>query len=93
MTKARIFAGLFIAANVVDLAVTLLILGQGGTELNPVMGFVFDQGVFPALAWKIALPAAIAAVLLWRRRLAVLGILAAGFVGICVWNITSLVIS
>lgn len=86
MKKLYVFAAVFVLANIVDVILTLAVLNHGGAELNPVMGFFIEGGIWKTLAWKVGLPVVVAGILIRKRRLASLVILAAAFVLICGWN-------
>lgn len=85
-------AVIFVAANVVDILLTWLILRAGGAEVNPIMGAIISGGWPRAVALKVALPAVIALALVKLNRLAMLAVLAVAFTAIAGWNITALIL-
>lgn len=88
MKKFYILAGLFVTANIADILLTWLILGDGGVELNPIMAFFIEAGFWKSVLFKVGLPLVVASVLIRNRRLASLAILTVAFTGIAVWNAT-----
>lgn len=88
MKKLYIFAVLFIVANIADIALTWIILNNGGVEVNPIMNFFISSGFGKAVALKVGLPVIVAAVLIQMRRVACLAILAIVFTLISAWNMT-----
>lgn len=79
-------AAVFVAANVIDLVLTRQALSQGAIELNPIMAVFVRDTFWRALLIKGVIPALISVLLILRRKVAVLSILAFAFVAICAWN-------
>ena len=59
--------GLILVLNAADLALTGQALERGATEANPIMAWMFDQGMMAASTFKLAVGFGIALVI-WRLR-------------------------
>ena len=60
--------GWFVALNVLDLGLTLHLIGMGAQEMNPIMASLLEAGWEWAALYKGALTLAVAAGLWWGRR-------------------------
>ncbi len=58
----------FIALNVLDLGLTLHLVGRGAVEMNPVMAALLDAGWEWATLFKVSVTLGVAAGLWWGRR-------------------------
>lgn len=86
-TKVLIaLATVFVAANITDLVLTRQALSRGAFELNPIMAMFACDTLWQALLIKGIVPALISVLLIGRRKVAVLSIVAFAFVMICIWN-------
>lgn len=76
---------LFAALQVSDAVLTLLILRDGGRELNPIMRWLMDKvGIVPALVWvKIGL---IVAVAVWVQSVWLLVAFVAIYIAVVAFN-------
>jgi hypothetical protein len=93
LKKLVILGIILVAANVADILLTWSLLNGGlGIEGNPIMAFVLAGGFWKSVVLKVLIPLEIALVLVRKRRLASLAILATGFLGICIWNATWIIV-
>ena len=76
---------LFAALQVSDAVLTLLILRDGGRELNPIMRWLMDKiGIVPALVWvKLVLVVAVTA---WVHSVLLLAVFVAIYIAVVVFN-------
>ena len=76
---------LFAALQVSDAVLTLLILRDGGRELNPIMRWLMNKiGIVPALVWvKLGLVVAVAA---WVHSVLLLAVFVAIYIAVVVFN-------
>lgn len=76
---------LFAALQVSDAVLTLLILRDGGRELNPIMRWLMDKiGIVPALVWvKLGLVAAVA---VWVQSVWLLAVFVAIYIAVVAFN-------
>jgi hypothetical protein len=101
-TIDRIIGEVFVGLNVVDIGLTLCIVGAGiGTEINPVMAKILALPVLLIIAYKFLLPVTLVVCVLligkWlnlhkinvRRVLITLVALEAG---VCLFNLAGLVL-
>lgn len=79
-------AAVFVAANIGDLVLTRQALSQGAFELNPIMAVFAHDTLWEALLIKGIIPILISILLIGRRKVAVLSIVAVAFVLVCIWN-------
>lgn len=77
---------LFTALQVSDAVLTLLILRDGGRELNPIMRWLMDKiGIVPALVWvKLGLVVAVA---VWVHSVPLLAVFVAIYIAVVVFNV------
>ena len=93
MKRIKTIGIIFVVANIIDIGLTWAILNAGGYEVNPIMATILSGGWLQADIWKSSLPCIVAAVLIWRGRLAMLSILAGASILIVIWNSIGLIIS
>lgn len=75
---------ILVALNVLDAAMTALILQRGGVELNPLMrSLMVKVGTIPAL---VAVKVAMLTLIYWLNLGEWLWLLVAAYAGICAWN-------
>lgn len=91
MTKIRILAACFIGLNVLDAFLTRIAVGNGGTELNPLMRLLLEQPTqFLVIKIGLAVFFATMLVLVAKKRSnqvrRILTILVACMAGICLFN-------
>lgn len=60
--------GIFVLLNLLDLALTIEVLGRGGTEANPIMSALFEADPVLAAAVKLVLMGGVAGVIWALRR-------------------------
>ncbi|WP_415034428.1 DUF5658 family protein [Azonexus sp.] len=77
---------LFAALQVSDAVLTMLILRDGGRELNPIMRWLMDKsGIVLALVWvKLGL---IVAVAVWVQSVWLLAVFIAIYIAVVVFNV------
>jgi len=80
----------FVALNALDLTMTLLCVWNGQSELNPIMRFILAQPFYVTVLFKVGLSALFAANLVLLKLRTVLHIIVYATAGICVWNMTIL---
>ena len=83
----------FIAASIIDIALTWLLLNSGGAEANPILRSVISHGWGIAVLWKVLIPISTAAILILLNRRTMLRLLTTGMIAICIWNCCGLAIT
>ena len=86
----------FMAFNILDLLLTLVILELGGDEKNPIMRLAFEQPLPVAISLKIGLGAGAAVLLVWmakRGHTWPLRAVTYAMIGICIVNASGLLIA
>jgi len=83
---------LFVALNGVDAATTAYLIGQGATEVNPVLAPILSVGVATFVTLKVSVSMLVAA-LLMRFKPWALKALCVSFVGVVAWQVTLCVTS
>ena len=87
MKKKLVILGIvFVLANVVDLVLTRQALAVGAVEANPIMALFIGGSLWSVILLKVVEPILISFLLIRRRKVAVLSIVAFAFVAICAWN-------
>ena len=95
MVVVKRLAVAFLAFNIMDLFLTLLILRLGGTEQNLIMRLVFEQPLPVAVGIKVGLGIVVALLLVWmakRGYLWPLRTVTYAVIVICLLNSASLVV-
>lgn len=82
---------MFLGLNLLDTALTWVVLLQGGAEGNPVLRFMGAVSPLKILVWKLSTMAVVLLALSALRRLAWLTWVNVGLAVICAWNIVAIV--
>ena len=80
----------FMVFNVLDLLLTLVCLELGGTEVNSIMRFVFEQPLPVVVAFKIGMGSVAVALLMWRKLKRPLKVITCAMFGVCLFNASNL---
>ncbi|HTP50003.1 MAG TPA: DUF5658 family protein [Anaeromyxobacteraceae bacterium] len=80
-------AVLFVALNAIDAATTAYLIGQGATEVNPVLAPLLGVGVGTFVTLKVTVSILLAALLV-RFTPWALKALCVSFVGVVAWQVT-----
>jgi len=87
MKKTLVFLGIvFVLANVADLVLTRTALSLGAVEANPIMALFIGGSLWSVILLKVVVPVLISFLLIRRRKVASLSIVAFAFMAICAWN-------
>lgn len=81
----------FVVLNSLDMSMTLLCVGNGYSELNPIMKFIVTQPLYLVILFKVGLSAVFAVALVLLRLKAVLCIVVSATLLICIWNAVMLI--
>lgn len=81
----------FVVLNSLDIAMTLLCVGNGQSELNPIMDFFLTQPLYLVILFKVGLSAVFAVALVLLRLKLVLRIVISATLLICMWNVVMLI--
>jgi hypothetical protein len=81
----------FVVLNALDLLLTLLIVGKGGLELNPIIRLTIGAGIPVAAAFKIGGSGIVAWLLYRLGRKAILRVATLLMLGVCLFNTVVLI--
>jgi hypothetical protein len=78
----------FLALQLLDIATTIVALGMGGTEQNPLIAQFLAIGPIPGLALSKLLVILLAGMFVWIGRTNTIRLANVAFALIVVWNLT-----
>lgn len=81
----------FVALNSLDLVLTLLCVGNGHSEFNPIIDAFLSQPLYLFILFKVGLSAVFAVALVLFRKKAVLQVVVYATLLICIWNAVILI--